>query len=561
MTLEIGLVLGILSISIILFVSEKVRMDLIALLVLVSLAVFGLVTPSEALSGFSNPAVITIWAMFILSGALTRTGLANRAGQYVLRLAKNSQLRLILLIMLVSGLMSAFMNNVGVAALLLPVVMDISRRTDYPPSKMLIPLAFGTLLGGMITLIGTPSNILLSDILKEYGLQPFHMFDYAPLGLAALLIGIIFMALGGHRLLPTRRPTREFMSGKPVDMRSAYELQDRMFTIYIPDESELSGKTLAESKLGSILGLNVIGILHNGHRTLAPSPDAVLKSGDRLLVEGRPDTLGQLSETKNLILLEDKLNINELVSKEVNLVEVCLAETSELAGQSLGQNKFRSRYKVNVLAIWRQNKLIRTNLQNITLKTDDRLLIQGAEDQINDLRKDSGFVVSTPESAEIYKLHERLLLIKVPQDSILVGKSLEECHLGDAYGFMVLAITREGETRMMLSPREKLMAGDVLLAEGKSRDFRTLRALQNLEIEEEPVPALEKLETSKIGLEEIVLSPHSSLAGKTLRQIHFREKYGLSVLAIWSGGRAYRSHLRDKKTPVWGCAAALRLAR
>ena len=127
------------------------------------------------------------------------------------------------------------------------------------------------------------------------------------------------------------------------------------------------------------------------------------------------------------------------------------------------------------------------------------------------------------------------------------GKSLEECHLGDAYGFMVLAITREGETRMMLSPREKLMAGDVLLAEGKPRDFKTLRGLQNLEIEEESVPTLEKLETSKIGLEEIVLSPHSSLAGKTLRQIHFREKYGLSVLAIWSGGRAYRSHLRDKK--------------
>ena len=270
MTLEIGLVLSILVVSIFLFASEKIRMDLVALLVLVSLAVLGLVTPSEALSGFSNPAVITIWAMFILSGALTRTGLANRAGQHVLRLAGNSQLRLILLIMLVSGLMSAFMNNVGVAALLLPVVMDISRRTDYPPSKMLIPLAFGTLLGGIITLIGTPSNILLSDILKDYGLEPFHMFDYAPMGLAALMVGIIFMALGGHRLLPVRRPTREFMSGNPVDMRDAYELQDRMFTIYIPDESELSGKTLAQSKLGSILGLNVIGILHNGHKTPVP---------------------------------------------------------------------------------------------------------------------------------------------------------------------------------------------------------------------------------------------------------------------------------------------------
>ena len=163
------------------------------------------------------------------------------------------------------------------------------------------------------------------------------------------------------------------------------------------------------------------------------------------------------------------------------------------------------------------------------------------------MKEDKNFLVSTPESAEIYKLHERLLLIKIPQDSMLVGKSLEECHLGDAYGFMVLAITREGETRMMVSPKEILMAGDVLLAEGKPRDFKTLRGLQNLEIEEKPVPALEKLETNKIGLEEVVLSPHSSLSGKTLRQLHFREKYGLSVLAIWRGGRAYRSHLRDRK--------------
>ncbi len=180
MTFEIALVLLILLAAVVLFVTERLRVDVVALMVLGSLAVTGLVTPTQALSGFSNPAVVTVWAIFILSGSLAKTGVANVVGQYILRWSGEGEVRLLVVIMVTAGVLSAFMNNVGVAALLLPVVMSISRRTKTPPSKLLMPLAFATLLGGLTTLIGTPPNILVSDALVEYGLPPFSLFDFTP---------------------------------------------------------------------------------------------------------------------------------------------------------------------------------------------------------------------------------------------------------------------------------------------------------------------------------------------------------------------------------------------
>ncbi|MCP4537041.1 MAG: SLC13 family permease, partial [Chloroflexi bacterium] len=162
MTFEIGLTLTILAIAVVLFITEKLRVDAVALLVLVCLALTRLVTPTEAISGFSNPAVVTVWAMFVLSGGLTRSGVANLIGRQVLRLAGQSEAQLIVVIMLIGGAMSAFMNNVAVTAMLLPVVVNIARRTNRSPSKLLIPLAFGSLLGGLNTLIGTPPNLLVS---------------------------------------------------------------------------------------------------------------------------------------------------------------------------------------------------------------------------------------------------------------------------------------------------------------------------------------------------------------------------------------------------------------
>lgn len=193
-------------------------MDVGTLLVLGSLAVTGLVTPSEALSGFSNPAVVTVWAVLILCGGLARTGVAGQIGRRLLRLAGDSEIRLLVIVILTVAILSGFMNDIGVASLFLPVVIDIARRKKQPPSKLLIPLAFAALLGGLNTLIGTPPNILISAALKDAGLQPFRMFDYTPVGISVLLAGTVFMAIVGRRLLPSRGPAREFSAAHDKDI-------------------------------------------------------------------------------------------------------------------------------------------------------------------------------------------------------------------------------------------------------------------------------------------------------------------------------------------------------
>jgi di/tricarboxylate transporter len=537
--------MAIMALAVVLFVTEWLRVDVVALLVLAALALIGLVTPAEAISGFSSPAVITVWAVFILSGALSRTGVASLIGRQVLRLAGTGELRLMAVIMLTAGVMSAFMNNVGVAALLLPVVMDIARRTDRPPSRLLMPLAFGALLGGLTTLIGTPPNILVSDALLAYGLRPFGLFAYAPVGVAVMLAGVAFMVLAGRHLLPARDLAKEFSGSNQTDLDQLYGLREQLFVMRLPADSALVGRTLGESRLGSALGFNVIGIMRDSQTQLSPDPGTALRSGDGLLVAGRPDRLDELRGRRHLVIEEDTLAVERLASTEIEVAELELSPRSSLLGQTLQQIDFRHRFGVNVLAIRREGVPRRTNLQNIPLQLGDTLLIQGASTRLEALRDAPDLLLSNVEAAEIYRLHERLLIVCVPPDSTLVGKTLADSRLGDAFGLTVLGIVRHGTARLVPEPTEQLMAGDTLLVEGKPEDLLTLRGLQDLEIDRQAQPDLGKLESEHVGLVEVVLSPHTTLVGQSLRQIHFRGKYGLNVLAIWREGRAYRSNLRD----------------
>lgn len=545
MTFEIITVLTILSIAILLFITEWVRMDVVALLVLGSLAVTGLVTPSEALSGFSNPAVVTVWAVLILSGGLARTGVAGLIGRRLLRLAGDSEFRLLVIIMLTVGVLSGFMNDIGVASLFLPVVIDIARRTKQPPSKLLMPLAFAALLGGLNTLIGTPPNILISEALRDAGLRPFQMFDYTPVGIVVLLAGTAFMAVVGRRLLPSRDPAREFSTARAKDFKSLYELHDRMVMLHLPENSILHGKTLAESRLGSVLGLNVVAVIREGRTQLSPESAFALQSGDRLMVEGRLEQFTELHSKNHLVMEETGFTVERLVSSDVELVEARLSPGSSLIGKTLRQIGFRHSYSVIVLAILREEVPYRTNLETIPLLGDDVLLVQGHHDQVEALKEDPDLTIKKPESLADFRLEKRLLVVHVPEDSVLVGKTLLESRLGDSYGLGVMGIVRDGKTHLIPSPDEKLQAGDTLLVKGKQSDLLLVEGLQSLEVESQPLPDLGELESEEIGLVETVLSPHSNLAGKTLRDLNFRFKYGLSVLAIWRGGRAYRSNLRD----------------
>ena len=238
------------------------------------------------------------------------------------------------------------------------------------------------------------------------------------------------------------------------------------------------------------------------------------------------------------------LDIEDLVSKKISIVEASIPEDSPLIGRSLAQAEFRSKYQANVLAIWQGELLLRTGLQNIVLHSQDRLLIQATRSQLNELRNTGKFKIADLDSIETYGLEKRLLEISIPSDSSLAGKSLLDSRLADAFGLSVLGIIRNGHTQLMPDPDEKLLTGDKLVVEGRVQDVEVLGGLQELEILPSSASSLRELESDEVGLVEVVISPHSNLGGRTLKDLKFREKFGLSVLAIWRGGGAHRSNLR-----------------
>lgn len=549
MTPEIVLVLTILAAAVVLLITEWIPMEVTALLALGTVALTGLVSPVEALSGFSNPAVVTVWAVFILSGGLTRTGVANVIGNFVLRLAGTKETTMIIVIMTTAGVMSAVMNNVAVAALMLPVVMDIARHTGRPPSRLLMPLAYGSLLGGLTTQIGTPPNILVSEALREGGLKSFTFFDFTPVGLSVMVAGIAFMTFIGRHMLPQRDVAKEAAAGRKSDWQTHYDLQERLFHMRVPRNSILVNKTLTQIRMGSVLGWNVIGITRDDRTLLAPGPTETLQGGDRLTVEGRIESLNELKNWHQLTIEEGGIDLQEPYSEDIKIGEVRLPGNSRFVGNTLNSLGFRGRFGVNVLAIRRDHHVKRTHLADEPLQRGDMLLVAGAEDHLQKLKDTSGFdqfrYVARSELTEVYNLHRRLMAMQVPSDSALVGKSLKESRLGDALGSRVLGILRGDDPIIMPEPWEVLQAEDRLVVEGRLSDFEMLRGLEELEIERRTQPNVEKLVSGNIGLVEAILSPQTTLDGKTLRQINFREKFGLNVLALWRKGRVYRSNLRD----------------
>jgi len=549
MTPEIILVLFILIVAVILLIAEWIPMEVTALLSLGAVTLTGLIKPAEALAGFSNPAVVTVWAVFILSGGLTRTGVANLIGHYVLRLAGNNEARMIVVIMVSAGVMSAVMNNVAVAALMLPVVMDIARHTGSPPSRLLMPLAYGSLLGGLTTQIGTPPNILVSEALRNEGLRSFTFFDFTPVGLTIMFAGIAVMIIIGRRFLPQRDVAKESTRNKTVDWESQYDIDEQLFNIRIPPDSMLINKTLAESRLGSALGWHVIGIIRNNQMRSAPGPNEALRAGDQLTVEGRIENLSELKNWQQLIADESGIDIEEPYSDDIKLGEIIIAGNSSFIGKTLNSIGFRGRFGANVLAIRRSDRIRRTHLQDIPLVRGDVLLIAGHHEQLAEFENISGIeqfrFVSRSELIDTYHLHERLMVLTVPPDSAMIGKTLKESRLGESLGSRVLGILRGDDPILMPEPWETLQANDRLVVEGRLSDFEILQELKKLIIERRTRPAIKALVSGDVGLVEAILSPHTTLVGTTLRQLNFREKYGLSVLAIWREGKAYRSNLRD----------------
>lgn len=547
MTLEIATVLIILIVALVLFISEVLRMDLVALLVLCALTITKVVTPNEAISGFSNPAVITVWAMFILSEGLKRTGIADILGRSVMRVAGRSEIMLIIVIMSVSGGLSAFMNNIGVAALMLPVVVEISRRTEVPPSRLLMPLAFACLLGGLTTMIATPPNLLISGALAQAGEIPFTLFDFTPIGVGAMLVGILFMAFIGRLMLPKTDPAAAGQKRSQRNLRQQYGLQERTFTMTVPWDSILVGKTLAESRISSTAGLIVMALERRSQVMTLPSRKTVLEGGDKLLVQGRLDRFNEMRQWSDLVIEREAPLIQTLLSGQVQLIEVTIAEDSSLVKDLLHHMEFRRRFGMNVLGIRRDDLIRRVNLAYVPIRAGDCLLLQGSEEMIGELEASREFSAvreaTETDLTELYRLQERIFVVRVPRDSKLGGSTLAKSRIGDAFDFRLLATFREGTLQFMPEPDEVILGGDLLLLQGRREDLDVLVGLQELTIRQESSVNPGVFESDRLATLEATLAPQSPLAGKRVSDINFHDKYGLALVAIWRSGNAIRSDL------------------
>ncbi len=547
MTVDIGLVLIILGFSLVLFVSEKVRMDVTALIVLGALVVTGLVSPEDAVAGFANGAVIAVWAMFILSDGLTRTGIANVIGRTVLRFAGTGQGTMTVVIMLTGGVLSAFMNNIGVAALMLPVVIEIARRTGIPASRLLMPLAYGCLLGGLTTLIGTPPNLLIAGALQQAGEPTFGLFDFTPIGGGVLVAGTLFIALLGRHLLPNIKPEEETQRRSQRNLRTHYGLHTRVFEMRVPDESILVGKTLAQSRIGVAAGLIVIAREQGRKTELMPSRQTVLKGGDKLVVQGRLDRLREFRRWSELIIEREAPVLQGLMEGQVKLMEVVVEDGSPLAGDLLRHSEFRKTYGANVLAIRRGRLVRRSNLANVPLRPADTLLLQARPESAMELEHSPDFAhcreVNEEKLRDTYQLQDYIFVVRVPLESQLSGGTLERSRLGDAFDFRLLALYRDGDLRIMPEPDQPLRGGDVLLIQGRQQDLDVLRGLQELEVQRGGHTHLNAFESDRLSLLEATLEPRSGLAGRPLTEINFRDTYGLELVAVWRHGEAIRSNL------------------
>ncbi len=393
MTGEIGLVLFILGASVVLFASEKIRVDVVAMMVLLALLLTGVLTTEEAFSGFSNPAVITVWAIYIVSASLTHTGIADILGKYIGRIAGTEEARLTFVIMAAVALMSAFMNNIGAAAVLLPVTIGLGRKAKIPASKLLIPLAFGSLLGGITTLIGTPPNLLASDALQEVGLAPFQLFDFTPMGLIILSSSLIYMTFIGRHLLPHYEET---LHEDPQELNREYQLKDYLAELHVLAESPLIGKTIVESRLGESYDLTVMGVLRDGRMRLGILPNAHIRAGDMLLVKGSEEKMLSVRNEIGVTLMpEQEIDEHELQSEEVTVAELVVSQKAPFIGKTLKNANFRARYGLTVLAIWREEKAIAGRLGNVQLKLGDTLLVQGRKERIEEAGSDISFLLLT----------------------------------------------------------------------------------------------------------------------------------------------------------------------
>ena len=384
----------ILALSAVFFVSGKVRSDIVALCALIALLVFQILTPEEALSGFSNSVVVMMVGLFVVGGAIFQTGLAKMISSRLLRLAGQSELKLFLLVMLATAAIGAFVSNTGTVALMLPIVVSLALNAGTTPSRLLMPLAFASSMGGMMTLIGTPPNLVIQDVLVQAGHEPLSFFSFLPVGLLCLLTGIVV-------LLPL---TRWFLSGKRKEDQAAasgkslnelvkeYGLSDNLFRLRADATSAIVGQTILALDVRRRYGLNILEVRRgevSQHRFLKTvtqklaSADTVIEAGDVLYVQGNAAEVNRFAEDFALALMDGhatEMAVNaerSLDFYDIGIAEIVLMPSSDLINRRVKEAGFRDKFNVNVLGIRRKKEYLLQDLGRERMHSGDVLLVQG----------------------------------------------------------------------------------------------------------------------------------------------------------------------------------------
>ena len=382
MTLQIALLLGVLVVALVLFSREWMSPDVVGLCVLLTLVFLGLLPARDAFLGFGSDTVILILGLLLLTASLLRTGVVDMVGAAILRYTGRSLNRLLLIVMLASASLGAFMSNTASTAFFVPVVLGIAARAKVSPSKLLLPLAFSSILTSSVTLISTSTNVVVSGMMTRYGMPPMGMFELAPVGIPILAVGLIYLLIVTRFWLPDRTAS--------ADVADSFGVSPYLTEVLILPGSYLVEKTLAESGLGHDLDLNVLRVVRDKHNYFAPNFDTKLQAGDVLLVEGVPDEIVKIKDKAGIEIKADvKLSDPNAQSADIGLVEAILLPKSPLIGTTLKGHRFRERYGLQVLGINRLGRTFVRKISQIILHMGDTLLVQGPKERLKALEGDA----------------------------------------------------------------------------------------------------------------------------------------------------------------------------
>jgi|AntRauMFilla1563_2_1112583.scaffolds.fasta_scaffold03230_1 di/tricarboxylate transporter len=407
MTIDQWFTIGIIIIAVILFISEWLSVDLVGLVIISLLMISGVLTPVDAVRGFSNSATITIMAMYGLSAAILNTGQLVNIGNYLSKVLVKNRTKGILLIMIFAGVISAFINNTPVVAVFIPIILSASAKAKISPSKILIPLSFASMFGGLCTLIGTSTNIIVSGIAEAEGLAPFGMFEMAPVGIFLFLAGVLYLLFAGNKLIPERAVSNQ--------LTKKYDMGDYLTDIRILPDAPSIGKTISQSPIITNLKIEIIGFRREEEHFSKPNYSTILAAGDILRLSCNFKKISTIQKREGVEIIQGNIiSEEERKTKDITLAEALITPGSELQGKTISQIKFKHQFGAVVLAIRSRKGILHTLLKRAIIRPGDILLLSGDKEKFADYKSgandiENPFIIIS-EKEEKIKVNNRNLI-------------------------------------------------------------------------------------------------------------------------------------------------------